>query len=290
VRSACIDIGSNTTRLLVADCGTSGLQEVAQERVFTHIGRSRRADGTIDEDTIHEVALVVGAQVRRARELGAGNVRAVATAAIRAAPNGSELAAAVGSRCGVEVEILSGEDEARLAFLGAASALEHPPDGELGVVDVGGGSCELVVGTAPDAVRWSASFALGSSDLTYGCLHSDPPAGEELAAARKEVASTFDGLEAPSPAAAVAVGGSAASLARLVGPVLDPPAFARSLQELAAAPAREVAFAFGLDVDRVRLMPAGLIILEAASAQLGVPLHVGRGGLREGVILEGANG
>ena len=288
MRCACIDIGSNTTRLLVADCGPDGLQEVAQERVFTHIGRSRRADGTIDDDTIHEVAMVVGAQMRRAHELGAGHVRAVATAAIRAAPNGRDLAAAVTSRCGIEVDILSGEEEARLAFFGAASALEHPPDGELGVVDVGGGSCELVVGSAPDAVRWSASFALGSSDLTRQCLHSDPPGGDELAAARKRVATTFDCLDAPSPVAAVAVGGSATSLARLVGPVLDPPAFARSLQELASAPAREVAFTFGLDVDRVRLMPAGLIILEAAAAQFGLPLHVGRGGLREGVLLEDA--
>jgi exopolyphosphatase/pppGpp-phosphohydrolase len=86
------------------------------------------------------------------------------------------------------------------------------------------------------------------------------------------------------------VGGSAASLSRLAGRILDAGAFARALAELVAAPRREVARRFGLDVERVRLLPTGLVILQAASELFGAPLVVAGGGLREGVLLESAGG
>src|SRR5205823_3255542 len=105
---------------------------------------------------------VVAEQVKRARLLGANEVRAVATAAIREAGNGASLAAGIREECGIEVEILSWQEEARLAFVGVARTLESSPAGKLGVVDVGGGSSELVVGTAPDRVSWAASLPLGS--------------------------------------------------------------------------------------------------------------------------------
>jgi exopolyphosphatase/guanosine-5'-triphosphate,3'-diphosphate pyrophosphatase len=286
VRRACIDIGSNTTRLLVADCDPERIAEIHQERAFTHVGRGRLADGTIAAAKIDEVAAVVASQLRTARELGSIEVRAVATAAIRCAANGPELAAAVQRACGLEVQILSGEQEARLAFIGAARTVDHVPAGELGVVDVGGGSSELVVGSVPDHVSWSVSCALGSGDLARAYLLSDPPLASELAEARSQVQSTLDGLEVPHPAEAVAVGGSAISLLRVAGPLLDARAFARALRELAAAPAREVARRFGLDIERVRLLPAGLLILQGASERFGAPLKVAAGGLREGVLLE----
>jgi exopolyphosphatase/guanosine-5'-triphosphate,3'-diphosphate pyrophosphatase len=287
LRGACIDIGSNTTRLLVADCESGRLDPVAQERVFTHIGRGRRPDGTIEADKIAEVARVVADQLRTAEGLGSVHVRAVATAAIRRAPNRDELSAAIAESSGLHMEVLSGEEEARLAFLGAASAIEPQPEGELGVIDVGGGSCELAVGTAPDRVRWSASFEVGSSDLTVACLPSDPPVAEELAVARERVEETFGGLEVPTPVAAIAVGGSATSLRQLAGPVLGAGAFARALQLLGERPSEHVARQFGLDPNRVRLLPAGLLILQLAADRFGLPLIVGGGGLREGVLLEG---
>lgn len=286
LRRACIDIGSNTTRLLVADCAPERITEVHQERAFTHIGGGRLPDGTIAAGKIEEVAGVVTAQLETARELGSVDVRAVATAAIRRARNGPELAAAVREACGLEVQILSWEEEARLAFVGAARTFGHIPDGELGVVDVGGGSSELVVGSVPDRVSWSASFALGSGDLARGYLRSDPPSPAELAAAFGKVQSTLGELEVPRPVEAVAVGGSATSLSVIAGPTLDAAAFTRALGELAAAPAREVARRFSLDVERVRLLPAGLLILQAASQVFGSPLKVAGGGLREGVLLE----
>jgi exopolyphosphatase / guanosine-5'-triphosphate,3'-diphosphate pyrophosphatase len=286
VRRACIDIGSNTTRLLVADHDGAGLEPVHQERAFTHICRGRLDDGTITHVKIDEVVSVVVAQLRRARELGARDVRAIATATVRHAPNGPELVAAVRERCGLDVEVLSGEREARLAFVGAARTLDHVPEGELGVIDVGGGSSELVVGIAPDNVSWSASFAVGSGELTERRLVSDPPSESELDEARAEIGHALRGLEAPTPAEAVAVGGSASSLRRLVGPALDSEAFTRALALIVAEPARELARVLDLDIERVRLMPAGLLILQAAAELFAAPLSVGLGGIREGLLLE----
>jgi exopolyphosphatase / guanosine-5'-triphosphate,3'-diphosphate pyrophosphatase len=290
LRRACIDIGSNTTRLLIADCDAGRLEVLHQERAFTQIGRGMLADGTIAEAKIAEVVEVVARQLRTAGGFGATDIRAVATAAIRGAANGAALLTAVRERCGIEIEILTGEEEARLAFIGAARMLGYEPTGELGVVDVGGGSSELVVGRFPDRVSWSASFAIGSSKVTQACIRSDPPSQDELDHARVRVEATLDDLEVPHPSEAVAVGGSATSLARLAGPVLDAEAFARSLRDLAAEPARSVASRFALDVERVRLLPAGLLILRVASERLGCPLKVAAGGLREGLLLESAGG
>ncbi len=286
MRRACIDIGSNTTRLLVAECAPGRILEVHQERAFTRIGRELSGGGTIPQAKIDEVVQVVSAQLQSARELGAGQVRGVATAAIRRAANGAELTAAVHRACGLEVQILSGAEEARLAFAGAAQTLDHVPAAPLGVVDVGGGSSELVVGRAPDQVSWSVSFGLGSGDLADRCLHSDPPSAGELAAARAEIRQVLGGLVVPSPAEAVAVGGSASSLRRLAGPLLDHEALTRSLHLLATEPATEVARRFALDHERVRLLPAGMLILQAAAELFGTALQIGRGGVREGALLD----
>jgi exopolyphosphatase / guanosine-5'-triphosphate,3'-diphosphate pyrophosphatase len=291
VRRACIDIGSNTTRLLVAESDGELLLEVHQERVFTHIGRGIGSDGAIGAQTIGHVAAVVGEQLRLARELGSAEVHAVATAAVRQATNGPELAEAVRAACGLAVRILSEEDEARLAFVGAARTLGYVPAGELAVVDVGGRSSELVVGTAPDHVSWCSSIAIGSGELADRCLRSDPPSPEELNAARDSVAGALNGVQVPKPVAeVVAVGGSATSLRRVAGPRLDAEAFGRALKLLCSGRAVDVARRFALDLERVRLLPAGLLILQAASERFGAALHVGRGGLREGILLEAASG
>ena len=152
---ACIDIGSNTTRLLVADCSGGGLREVVQERAFTRLG----AQGEISPQKVREVAETVAAQVRRAREAGAERIRAVGTHAVRQAPNRDDLLAAVTEAAGIEVDVLSGDAEATYAFLGATQTLGDAPDGEVGVVDVGGGSTELVCGTVAQGVSWSVSWS-----------------------------------------------------------------------------------------------------------------------------------
>lgn len=290
MRRACIDIGSNTTRLLVGERSGDLLLEVHQERVFTHIGRALDQDGAISPEKIAEVVEVVLGQLRVARELGSVDVKGVATAAVRQASNGRALVDAVARGCGLDVLVLSEEDEARLAFVGAARTLDRIPRGLLGVVDVGGRSSELVVGTPPDQVSWCSSVAIGSGELADRCFHSDPPSAAELREARASVDEALSGVEVPRPVEAVAVGGSATSLRRLAGPLLDPDAFTRSLKLLCSEPAVDVARRFALDLDRVRLLPAGLLILQGASERFGASLHVGRGGLREGILLEAAGG
>ena len=283
---ACIDIGSNTTRLLVADAGDGRLRELASQRAFTRIGRSLVASGSIPAEKIAETADVVRTQVAVAREIGAGEVIAVATAAIRDAPNRDELVSAVQGAGGMSLTILTGEEEARLSFVGATRTLTRPPDGPVAVVDVGGGSSEIAVGDPVGRMRWSESFRIGSGFLADSYLRSDPPGIDELEKLRRHVAGTFEGLRPPPASSAVAVGGTATSLRRLLGGELVHDTLERGIRVLSSTPIGSVAERFELDPERVRLLPAGILILEAVSDLLELPLRIARGGLREGILLE----
>src|SRR6185369_15873150 len=116
---AAIDIGSNTTRLLVAEPVDGQLKKVMEQRAYTRIGKAVNKKGAILEEKIEEVGEVVGTQVRLAQELGAEEIRAVATAAIREASNCEAVAEEVGAAAGVPIEVLPEEEEGRLSFLGA---------------------------------------------------------------------------------------------------------------------------------------------------------------------------
>jgi exopolyphosphatase/guanosine-5'-triphosphate,3'-diphosphate pyrophosphatase len=282
----CIDIGTNTTRVLVAEARAGRLTEVLQRRAFTRLGRGLSAGHAIPEDRIEAAAEVVAAQHALAAEAGASPIRTVATAVIRRAANAHEFCAAIRRLCGVDVAVLDAEEEARLAFVGATRTLGGRPAGRLAVVDVGGGSTEIAAGTLAAGVDWWTSLPVGSGVLADRFLASDPPTAGELTAARTHAQRALDGLELPSVDTAVAVGGSAASLRRLVGPVLDRSALDRALAVLQGATAAQVAARYHLEEERVRLLPAGLLALGAAGAALDQPLHIGNGGLREGILLE----
>jgi exopolyphosphatase / guanosine-5'-triphosphate,3'-diphosphate pyrophosphatase len=290
VLCGCIDIGSNTTRVLVADASDGHLREVLQRRAFTRIGKGLQPGAEIPRAKIEEVAAVVASHRELAEAAGAHPVRTVATAAIRCAANRDEFVEVVGERGGVQVTILDGEEEARLAFVGAARTLATPAPGTLGVVDVGGGSTEIAVGEGDGQVNWSASLRIGSGYLADAYLRSDPPAVSELEAVRSHVEGCFEGLEPPRPQLAVAVGGTAASLRRLLGAELEHETLERGIRVLSSSPIADVAGRFELDPVRVRLLPAGILVLEALSDLLEMPLRIARGGLREGVILEMVEG
>ncbi len=300
MRCACIDIGSNTTRLLVADVTAGALVTVLEQRAFTRLGRACGTGGTLPDEVLAGLAEVVVAQLREARSHDVQALRVVATAALRRAANGSEACAMLAGEAGVPVELLSEADEARLAFAGATGwlagglpgALEGRADAfaanarePVVVVDVGGGSSQLVAGTPAAGVSWSVSLPLGSGDLAAFHLHGDPPVAAELAAIDVEIAGTLDGLEIPRALRALAVGGSATSLRRLAGPLLDRSGLARALETLVAGPAASVAAQTGIDRERVRLLPAGILVLDAFAERLG-PLTVAPGGLREGIVRE----
>ncbi len=289
MRRACIDIGSNTTRLLVADCSGGALVECGQDRVFNQIGRSLDANGEIPERQLQEIAAVVARQIRVAQQLGAEHIHCVATAGIRRARNGEaleQLLRDLGD--GFEMEILTGEQEAKFAFAGAVWAAAPDPGSMVAVVDAGGGSSEIVAGIAPDEVRWWESLPIGSGDLTARWLANDPPTPEELRSARDEVEAAVAPLDPPvSVERVIAVGGSATSLRTLAGPVLDQEALEILSTVVQRRTSAEVAASFGVDVQRARLLAGGLLILKAISMLFDAPIEIGGAGLREGVLLAG---
>jgi exopolyphosphatase/guanosine-5'-triphosphate,3'-diphosphate pyrophosphatase len=287
---AAIDIGSNTTRVLVAEPGEGQLRTVMEQRAYTRIGKTSKHNGRIDADKIAEVAEVVATQVRLAEEVGAEAIRTVATAAIRDATNRDEVVAEIARVAGVAVEVLSEDEEGRLAFVGATKPLGHPLEGEVAVVDVGGGSSEIVLGKVPGGAHAVHSFKIGSGSLADDFLDNDPPSAAELRALRDHLTDFFEDVEIDRPDQAVAVGGSATSLRRLVGAVLEYETLERAVRVLAGDPIIEVARRFELDARRVRILPAGVLLLEKLSELLGQPLQIGKGGLREGVILDLLNG
>jgi exopolyphosphatase/guanosine-5'-triphosphate,3'-diphosphate pyrophosphatase len=287
VRAACIDIGSNTTRLLVAEPDPSrpgALIEVAAHRAFVRLSAAERRDG-LPPDKVQAIAEAVAEQALVARASGIDGLRVVATAALRAAPGREALLAHLSAAAGVVVEVLSGEDEARLAFAGATAPLAGIAQTVV-VADVGGGSTELAAGTPGRPPDWWASLPIGSGALADAHLRGDPPGSAELAAARAEAAAVIASAGCPEADVAWAVGGSATSLRRLCGDDLTAAALDDALLRLVDRPAVEAALHHDLHVERVRLLPAGLVLLAEVARAASCPLHVGSGGLREGVILD----
>ncbi len=284
MRCACIDIGTNTTRLLVVERGErGGLRVLAQERAFNDLP----GGGAIGPEAIARLARTVRAQAERMRALETERARVVATGAIREAGDREAALAALREAAGVEVEVLDPEHEAALAFTGALGAMSEPPGGVVAVVDVGGGSTEVAFGTAAGGPEWLASMPVGSASLTDRLLTGDPPSAAELDRVRAEADAAWEGLgDLPDAELALAVGGSAASLPRLAGEELDPATVSIAIERLVEGPALDVAEQHALDPRRVRLLPAGLLILESGVRRLRLPLRIGHGGLREGVVLE----
>jgi exopolyphosphatase/guanosine-5'-triphosphate,3'-diphosphate pyrophosphatase len=287
-RAACIDIGSNTTRLLVAEpdpARPGALVEVAAHRAFVRLTAAERQGGIPDEKA-QAIAEAVAEQALTARANDIVALRVVATAALRDAPGRDRLIAALSEAAGVPVEVLSGEEEARLAFAGATVALAGDGVGTVVVADVGGGSTELACGAPGHAPVWWASLPIGSGALAEAWLHDDPPTAQQVAGARSAAREAIAGCGCPRAEVAWAVGGSATSLRRLCGESLTAAALDSALQRVTRAPAVQVALDLSLHVERVRLLPAGLALLAEVARAAQCPLHVGCGGLREGVVLD----
>lgn len=287
---AAIDIGSNTTRILVAEPAGGQLKKVMEQRAYTRIGKGLEPGDPIADEKIEEVGLVVATQVRLAKEVGAKAFRAVATAAIRESSNSDEVASMVEAAAGVPVDVVSEEEEGRLAFIGATKSLGHPTDGPIGVVDVGGGSSEIVLGSASGGIESVRSWPLGSGMLADQMISSDPPSASEIRKIRDRIEDVFEGVTIGRPEQAVAVGGSATSLRKMVGSVLEYETLERSIRLLCGDTAEAVGRKFELDPQRVRILPSGVLLLEKISELFGQPLQIGKGGLREGIILDLLNG
>ena len=221
----------------------------------------------------------------QARRLGAQRIEVVVTAPGRQAPNADALLLALARAARAPVRLLSAEEEGALSYEGATASAARLPR-IVAVCDVGGGSTELVVGRPPDPPAWIRSADVGALSVTAMLPESDPPTRAELAAAAAEVDRRLAPLAPPQPLGAFAVGGSARGLSQLVGPSLGVAALDEALELIRKRPAARLAKRHGLDPERARLLPAGALILRAVAARLGVPLELGRGGLREGVAAE----
>lgn len=285
-RLAVIDIGTVTTRLLVADVGPAGVQEVVRRSRITHLGDGWTGTGMLARDAIARVAATVGEYAAEAHALGAEEVVALATSAARDAANTDELANALAS-AGVDLEVISGEREAALTFAGAVHELGA--DGAL-VVDVGGGSTELVLGSGtlgggPPRIHAARSVDVGSKRVTELFLESDPPTPRELERAQEAVAGAlkpfFVGLS-ERPRVMISVAGTATSLAaidmaldpydpaRVHGYRLSGAAVAEIRERLASMPLAERKRVVGLEPDRASVIVAGTLILESALALSGL--------------------
>jgi exopolyphosphatase/guanosine-5'-triphosphate,3'-diphosphate pyrophosphatase len=282
MRVAVVDVGSNTVRLLVSRNG----DEIYRLRSMLRLGEAVERFGEIPPAKLEEAVACVAEYVAAAHERGAHRVEVLVTSPGRQASNGDELRARLAAATGVPVRVLSADEEGRLAFLGAVSARRHPATKSIAVVDVGGGSAQVVVGTRRDGPAWSRSIDLGSLRLAARLLPGDPPGDAAVATARADVARYLDAFTPPLPQLGLAVGGSARAIRAIVGPTLGADELEHAIAILASTAGTEVVARYGVHEPRVRTLAAGAVILRAIQERLGVPLRVSRGGVREGAAAQ----
>jgi exopolyphosphatase/guanosine-5'-triphosphate,3'-diphosphate pyrophosphatase len=281
---AVVDVGSNTIRLLVATRTADGLVCVARGKRMVGLGADIERDGSVSAAKLAEAAECMSGFADIARATGASLIDVVVASPGRQALNADQLAHMLARAAGAPVRILSRDEEARLAFEGALASART--DGAVAVCDVGGGSTQIAIGTAERGPAWLRSVDLGSLRLSARVPYSDPPTKEELSVVRALAERAFAKLTPPLPAEAIAVGGTARAVKRLVGRTLGPEELREAARLLRRSSAHEVAAEHGLELWRASALPAGVAILLEVQRLLGVPLEVGRGGLREGLALE----
>jgi exopolyphosphatase/guanosine-5'-triphosphate,3'-diphosphate pyrophosphatase len=281
---AIIDIGSNTARLLVADVGPDGhVVELAQDGVHLALGAELAAGNGLTAAKVDEVAAAARRFARATRDHDVEHVEAIITAPGRG-PGGAELAATVRNATGWPARVLSADDEGRLAYDGAIARADDLPE-VVGVVDVGGGSSEIVVGTPMLGGAWVRSLTTGSLHLTRLFLQTDPPTAASLRHARDAVRQALVGVDPPRPDALLAAGGSARAVAKVIGKTFGPDDLDEVVRITARRPARDVAETFGIRPTRAETLAAGATVLAEMARLFDQPLTLARGGLREGAAL-----
>lgn len=277
-----IDVGSNTVRLLVVGGG----RQLLTVREAIGLGAVVEQSGTIPQDKLAETADVVAGFAELARREGAEHLDVLITSPGRQAANGHDLLDAVAVAARAPVRVLTAAEEGRLAFIGALAGTSGLIRRRVAVVDVGGGSAQVAVGTRTGGPTWIRSLDIGSLRLSRRCLPDDPPGKDALVAAGEEVERLLVGFDPPEPQAALAVGGTARTLRRLVGGRLDAGALEGALELLATTSQRQLIERHDLPPHRARTIAAGAVIFSALQARLRTPLKVSRTGLREGALAE----
>jgi exopolyphosphatase / guanosine-5'-triphosphate,3'-diphosphate pyrophosphatase len=282
-RVAVVDIGSNSTRLLIADVAEGRVSEIERQSRVTRLGRGVDLSGQLSAEAIEAACAAVADYMAICREADVETIESIATSAVRDASNGSAFVAELRERFALSARVLDGEEEARLTYLGATA--EHPPEEPTLVVDIGGGSTELIVGTGAE-IAFHASLQAGVVRHTERHIASDPPAAPELEALAADVRALIEDAisdQAPVRAeAGIAVAGTPTSLAsvekglepydpkQVHGHTLTLPSIQHLLSQLASAPLSKRAEIAGLHPDRAPNIVAGVVILVETMRAFGL--------------------
>jgi exopolyphosphatase/guanosine-5'-triphosphate,3'-diphosphate pyrophosphatase len=280
-RVAVIDVGTNSARLLVADVADGRVSPVERRSTVTRLGRGVDLSGRLSAEAIEDACAAIGEYVATVEELGAEAVDAIATSAVRDAENGSAFVAELRERFALSARVLDGEEEARLTYVGATS--EHPPAEPTLVVDIGGGSTELIVGTGTE-ISFHTSLQAGVVRHSERHIASDPPTVVELEALAADVRGLIEGAigNGVEVSAGIAVAGTPTSLAavemglepydpaRVHGHVLSLPSIQRMLSQLASTPLAQRVEIQGLHPERAPTVVAGVVILVETMRAFGL--------------------
>lgn len=284
VTIAVIDVGSNSVRLLVATVGDNDrLDEVRRERAYLRLGDDAYRCGRIGEEKLAEVEAVAARFARIARRHRAERLAVVVTAPGRQAENADELVARLATATGAPVELLTAEEEGRLAWAGAVASMGADA-GSVAVVDLGGGSLEIALGTPGAGVDWVVSRDAGSLRVTRAFLGSQPSVGEAWAA-RDAIRGLLAGLEPPHAEHVLAVGGTARAVARLLGKRFDADDLDDLVLRLVVSGVERTIAGTAITPERAETLLGGVLVLAEIADRFGRPLRVSRRGLREGAIL-----
>ena len=285
---ASIDIGSTSVHLLVAAVGDHRVDALLDESVFLGLGDRVATDGYLGASAREELVTALAAYVETARHLGAANVTLIGTEPLRRAEDGPAVVQAVEARTGIPLHVLGHDEEGMLTLLGVTMGRELRS--ELLVLDIGGGSTELVLVGESGPVQ-VAGLRVGAARLTRELVRSDPPSLAETEALRAAAQRLVAAAPQAAPVEVVAVGGTASNLLKLlpataVDRILTRRRITVALAMLTVERSTEAAARHLIRPERARILPAGAIIVDAILARYGVDrLRVSEEGMREGTIL-----
>jgi exopolyphosphatase / guanosine-5'-triphosphate,3'-diphosphate pyrophosphatase len=286
---AVLDVGSNTIRLLVARISPETFEPIEDASEFVRLGKGVDASGRLQDDRIVAAVDAVRALVARAASLGADTVIAIATSAVRDASNRDDFVRRVHDATGVEIRILSGDEEARLTFLG--SILGSPVDAGTIICDLGGGSAELIFAT-PGGMEWARSLQLGSGRLTEQFIRHDPPEARELEQVRQFVRRLLLGLPPTEAMKSVLTGGTASHIGYLLAkggdPIdLDAEDLKRVLALMRTKSAARLVEEHGVRRERAEVLPAGVTAAAAIVEYYDTQrVTITQRGIREGALVD----
>ena len=302
-RLAIVDIGTNSTRLLVAEVTDGSIAELDRRSAVTRMGRGVDTSGKLSAEAIEEVCDTVGEYIDAYRSLAADRVVAIATSAVRDAENSAAFMAELRERFALDARILNGTEEAWLTYLGACA--DRPSIDNALVIDIGGGSTELVIGSG-GGVAFHASLQAGTVRHTERHLLDDPPSTEQLETLSADVRSLLDaelsGEAIAHASKGIAVAGTPTSLAaidqeldpydpeRVHGHRLSLESIQRMCSMLSARPLEERLQVTGLHPGRAPTIVAGVVILIQVMRAFGLTeIEVSEHDILYGAALEAAH-